>query len=211
MRFFRKSAFAGMLFLCGCAATMPYRAEDVPDEPIPESDRLSGRDLIYTTETDDDRRISAGSTSFTGSGLKLTTSVGVMAREIALKVFSRAASGGADESHDLAGASRYAIVVRPEIENFEYGFPHPKHLGLDVKPEIRMTLRITLLDETGRVLFEKDYDSGAVSGTHHLIVDKVVDRTDRLTHEVIYDLMRRAVADVHMYQKTEAAAAERSG
>ncbi len=207
MSFIRGTIWASALFLCGCAASMAYRADDVPDEPIAASDRVSGRVLIYTSETDDDRLITAGSTSFAGSGLKLTTPVGIMVREIALKVFSRAASGGADESHDLAGAGRYAIVVRPQIENFEYGFPDSKHLGLDVKPQVRLTLRITLLDETGRVLLEKDYDSGAVSGTRHLILNKVVDRTDKLTHQAIYDLMRRAAADVHSYQTTEAAAA----
>ena len=167
--------------------------------------------LIYTTETDDDRRIAGGSTSLSGSGLRLTTSVGIMAREIAYKVFSKAASGGADEGHDLAGAHRYAIVIRPQIENFEYGYPHPGHLGLDVKPEVRVTLRITLLDETGRVLFEKDYDSGPVSATNRrMILDKMVDRTDKVAHQAIYDVMRRAAADVHMYQQTQAAAA-RSG
>ena len=207
MNVYRRATWAGALFLCGCAASMAYRADDVPDEPVAAGDRVTGRVLIYTSETDDDRLITAGSTSLAGSGIKLTTPVGIMVREIAFKVFSKAASGGADESHDLAGAGRYALVIRPQIESFEYGFPNSKHLGLDVKPEVRLTLRITLLDQTGRVLLEKDYDSGAVSGTRHLILDKVVDRTDKLTHQAMYDLMRRAAADVLLYQKTEAAAA----
>jgi hypothetical protein len=205
MTVLRVISMAGALLLCGCAASLAYRADDVPDEPVVDAERVMGRVLIYTTETDDDRLITAGATSFAGSGLKLTTPVGIMVREIAFKVFSKTATGGAEESHDLAGADRYAIVVRPQIENFEYGFPHPRHLGLEVKPEVRLTLRITLLDATGRVLLEKDYDSGAVSGTRHMILDKLVDRTDKLTHEAIYELMRRAAADVGAYQRTEAA------
>ena len=206
MSFFRVAAMLAALFLCGCAASMAYRADDVPDEPISDRDRVTGRVMIYTTRTDDDRLITAGSTSFTGAGLKLTTPVGIMVREIALRVFSRAATAGADESDDFTNARQYAIVLRPQIENFEYGFPHPK-LGVEVTPEVRMTLRITLLDATGRVLLEKDYDSGVVSGSRHIISGKLVERTNKLAHEVMYDLMLRAAADAHLYQQTQARAA----
>ena len=68
MSFFRVAAMVAALFLCGCAASMAYRADDVPDKPIAE-DRVMGRVLIYTTRTDDDRLITAGATSFTGAGL----------------------------------------------------------------------------------------------------------------------------------------------
>ncbi len=206
MSFFRVAAMVAALFLCGCAASMAYRADDVPDKPIADSDRVMGRVLIYTTRTDDDRLITAGATSFTGAGLKLTAPVGIMVREIALKVFSKVASDGAEETDDFANASRYTIVLRPQIENFEYGFPHPK-LGIEITPEVRMTLRITLLDADGRVMLEKDYDSGVVSGSRHVVSGKLVERTNKLAHEVMYDLMRRAAADVHRYQRTQAAAA----
>ena len=205
MSFLRVAPMLAALFLCGCAETLAYRPEDVPDTPIPYPDRITGKILIYTTRTDDDRSITAGSTSLTGAGLKLTVPVGLMVREIALKVFSKAASAGADESDDFTTASRYSIALRPQIENFEYGFPHPK--GVEVKPEVRMTLRISLLDATGRVLLEKDYDSGVVSGSRHLISGKLVERTDKLTHEVMFDLMQRAAADVHLYEQTQARAA----
>ena len=206
MSFFRCAAVLAALFLCGCAASMAYRPGDVPDRPIADSDRVRGRVLIYTTQSDDDRLITAGATSLTGTGLKLTTPVGIMVREIALKVFSQVASDGADESHDFVNAGRYTIVIRPHVENFEYGFPRPK-LGIEVTPQVRVTLRINLLDGTGSVMLEKDYDSGVVSGSPHVISKKLVERTNRLAHEVMYDLMRRAAADVHVYQQTQAAAA----
>lgn len=207
MSFFRVPVVLAALLLCGCAASMGYRAEDVPDRPIGNRDRIMGRVLIYTTQTDDDRVITARATSLTGAELKLTTPVGIMVREIALKVFSKAASNGADESHDLANASRYTIVFRPQIENFEYGFPHPKKLGIEITPEVRVTLRITLQDATGMVVLEKDYDSGVVSGDPHMISAKLIERTNKLAHETMYVLIRRAAADVHNYQQTQAAAA----
>jgi hypothetical protein len=107
-----------VLLLCGCAASMAYRPDYVPNKPVAESDRIMGRVLVYTTQNDDDRLVTAGATSFTGGGMKLTTPVGMMSREIALKVFSKAASDGADASHDLSNAGRYTVILRPQTQDF---------------------------------------------------------------------------------------------
>ena len=202
MRLFRVAAVLAALCLCGCATSIGYRADDVPDEPVSEGDHVMGRVLIYTTKTDDDRLITAGATSVTGTGLKLTTPVGVMVREIALRVFSKVATDGADASDNFVNAGRYTVVIRPQIENFEYGFQTPK-LGIEITPEVRVILRINLLDATGSVMLEKDYDSGVVSGSRHMVSRKVVERTNKLAHRVIYDLMRHAAADVRDYQQTK--------
>lgn len=205
LSFSRAAAVLAALLVGGCAASIPYRAADVPNGPVPPIDRVKGRVLVYTTRTDDNRTITPGATSLTA--FKMNVQAGVMAREIAATVFSRVADG-ADESHDLAGAGRYAIVLRPQIENLEYGFTHPKHLGIEVTPDVRVVMRITLLDPIGRVLLEKDYDSGPVSKGRSIVGEKLVKRTDVLAHEAIYDLMLRAAGDIHVFQRTEAAAAK---
>jgi hypothetical protein len=201
------AAVAALLMLCGCAASMAYRPDYVPDKPISDSDRITGRVLIYTTQNDDDRLITAGATSFTGSGLKLTTPIGMMTREIALKVFSKVATDGADESHDLRDASRYTIVLRPQALDFTHGFPQLKNLGFAITPEVRVTMRMTLLDTAGKELYEKDYDSGVVSGSSYMISGKPVERVNKLAHEALYDL-QRAAADVHVYQQTHGSKVE---
>ena len=205
LRFLRAAAVLATLLLAGCAASIAYRAGYVPDEsrysPV---ERVRGRVLIFTTFTDDNRWITPGATSVTA--FKMNVQAGLMAREIAVTVFSRVADG-ADESHDLANANRYAIVFRPQIENIDYGFTRPKHLGIEVTPQARVVMRITLLDPTGRVLLEKDYDSGPVSEGRAIVGEKLVRRTDVLVHEAIYELMLRAAADVHMFQQTQEAAA----
>lgn len=179
---------------------MAYRADYVPDKPVADTDRITGRVLVYTTQSDDDRLVTAGATSFTGGGMKLTTPIGMMSREIALKVFSKAASDGADASHDLGNAGRYTIILRPQAQDFTHGFPQLKNLGFAITPEVRVTMRMTLLDSTGKDLLEKDYDSGVVSGSSYMISGKPVERVNKLAHEVMYDLMRRAASDVHVYQ-----------
>jgi hypothetical protein len=200
----RAAAVLATLFLGGCAASIAYRPADVPDGPPPPVDHIKGRVLVYTTPTDDDRVIRPGATSVTA--FKMSVQSGVMAREIATTVFSKVADG-ADKSNDLANAGRYAIVLRPEIENVEYGFAHPKRLGIEVTPQVRVVMRITLLDATGRVLLEKDYDSGPVSDGRSMVSQQLVRRTDELVHQTIYDLMLRAAGDIHVFQQTQAAAA----
>jgi hypothetical protein len=204
LRFLRAAAVLATLFMGGCAASIPYRATHVPDGPPPTGDHIKGRVLVYTTQTDDDRLIRPGATSLTA--FKMSVQAGVIARETAVTVFSRVADG-ADESNDLASAARYAIVFRPEIENIEYGFGHPKRLGIEVTPQVRVVMRITLLDASGgRVLLEKDYDSGLVSKGRSKVGERLVERTDELTHEAIYELMLRAARDIHLFQQTESAA-----
>jgi len=202
--FLRAAAVLATLFLGGCAASIAYRAADVPNGPVPAVDHVKGRVLVYTTLTDDNRSITPGATSLTAFKMKLQA--GIMAREIAMRVFSKAADG-ADASHDLENAEGYAVVLRPEIENVEYGFTQPKHLGIEVTPQVRIVMRITVLDSTGRVLLEKDYDSGPVSKGHSIIGKHLVERTDVLAHEAVYDLMLRAAGDIHVFQQTQAAAA----
>src|SRR5579871_1489008 len=97
----RLAWICAVVIISGCAESTSYRADEVPQGPIPSGERVSGRVLIYTSRTDDDRVITAGPTTVVGAGLRLTEPVGVIAREIALKVFSQAASGGAVEGHDF--------------------------------------------------------------------------------------------------------------
>ena len=205
LSFLRAAAVLAMLFLGGCAAAVTYRSAYVPDRPTSPADRVKGRVLVFTTQADDDRSITPGATSLTA--FEMNVQAGVMVREIAVTVFSRVADG-ADEGHDLANAARYAIVIRPQIENIDYGFTHPKHLGIEVTPQVQVVMRITLLDPIGRVLLEKDYDSGPVSKGRSIVGEKLVARTDVLVHEAIYELMLRAAGDIRAFQRTEAAAAK---
>jgi hypothetical protein len=204
LSFLRAAGVLAMLLLAGCAASIAYRAAYVPAGPTSPVDRVKGRVLVFTTLADDNRSIAPGATSVTA--FKMNVQAGVMAREIAITVFSRVADG-ADESHDLANAARYSVVLRPQIENIDYGFTHPKHLGIEVTPQVRVVMRITLLDPIGRVLLEKDYDSGPVSKGRSIVSEKLVERTDVLVHEAVYELMLRAAGDVRAFQRTQAAAA----
>jgi len=191
-----------LMAISGCASSIAYRADYVPDREVVADETISGRVLVYTTRADDERLITAGATSFTGSGAKVTTPVGMMTREIAVKVFSKVATDGAAAANELTDAGRYALVVRPENKDFKYGFPQLKNLGFAITPEVQVEMRVSILDAAGKTVFEKDYASGVVEGKSYMMSGKPHERINKLAHETIYDLMRRAAADVHLYQQS---------
>jgi hypothetical protein len=46
-------SFIAFVLLLGCAGSIAYRADYVPDKPIVDRDRIIGRVLIYTTQSDE--------------------------------------------------------------------------------------------------------------------------------------------------------------
>jgi hypothetical protein len=68
----RSAALKAFGLLSGCAASIAYRADYVPDKPIVDGDRIIGRVLIYTPQNDDDRLITAGATSLTAGSFLFT-------------------------------------------------------------------------------------------------------------------------------------------
>jgi hypothetical protein len=186
--------------LGGCATSIAYRADYVPDRPVADNERIAGKVLVYTTNTDDERLITGGASSFTGSGASLTTPIGMITREIAVKVFSRMTTEGAVSGNTLADSARFSVVVRPQSQDFRYGFPQLKNLGFAITPEIELSLRLSVLDAPGKTQFERDYKSGVVEGKSYMISGSPYERINRLTHATMYDLMRKAADDVRLQQ-----------
>jgi len=199
-------ATAALLTLAGCASSIAYRADYVPATAVNVEEKIAGRVLIYTTRADDERLVTSGATSFTGSGAKLTTPIGMMTREIAYKVFSEAAAEGASLSNEIAGTERYSVVVRPEARDFRYGFPQLKNLGFAITPEVEVNLRVSVLDGSGKPLLEKDYASGVVEGKSYMLSGKPNERINQLAHTTIHALLLQAAADVRTFQRSRAEA-----
>jgi hypothetical protein len=194
------------LLLGGCTTYIVYRPDYVPERPVTDSERVEGRVLIYTTKADDERVILAPARSFTGSALNLSIPIGAMTREIAVKVFSTVADGGAEAHRELSGLNRYAVVLQPQAQDFTYWLQELRNLGFAMTPQVRLSMRMTLLDGAGKPLLQKEYDSGRVSGSTSVLANMPFrpppyDQISRLAHETLGDLMRRAAVDVHGYQQ----------
>jgi hypothetical protein len=198
---------ASSVLLGGCATSIAYRADYVPDRPVADNEQIAGRVLVYTTTADDERLVTAGATSFTGGGASLTTPIGMITREIAVKVFSRMSTEGAVSGNTLADSARFSVVVRPQSQDFRYGFPQLKNLGFAITPEIELSLRVAVLDPSGKTQFERDYKSGVVEGKSYMMSGSPYERINRLTHATMYDLMRKAADDVRLQQAANSSAA----
>jgi hypothetical protein len=199
-------AAISLLALSGCTSSDANRADYLPEKTVAEALRIDGRVLVDTTPVDDEHLVTAVATSFAGSGAKLTTPVGTIAREVAVRVFSRAARDGAVASSELGDLGRYSMVVRPEVMDFSYGFPQLKNLGFAITPEIQLGLRLSILDETGKVALEKEFDSGRVQGSSCMISGSPYERISRLLRESMQDLTIGALAGVRAFQRARAAA-----
>jgi hypothetical protein len=196
------SLLAIALALTGCTTSITYRTDYLPASPVPADARIAGRILVHTTQSDDERIESEGATSFTGSGSKLVAPVGLITRETAVRVFGAAATEGAVHSNGLSNLDEYDVIVRPETQEFSYGFPQLKNLGFAITPEVQVKLRVTLLDDAGQTALEKTYDSGVVEGSSYMISGKPHERVSQILHQVLYDLMLKAAADIRAYQST---------
>lgn len=113
-----------------------------------------------------------------------------------MKVFSKYAVEGASASNDLVDATRYSVIVRLQATDFSHGFPQLKNLGFAITPEVRVKLRMSVLDPDGKSLLEKDYDSGVASGSSYMLSGQPKERVNRLAHESLYDLLRHAADNV---------------
>jgi hypothetical protein len=53
----------------------------------------------------------------------------------------------------------------PPAKDFSHGFPQLKNLGFAITPEVRVSMRMPILDATEKTLLARDYDSGVVAGS----------------------------------------------
>ena len=190
------SALIVALMVSGCAQMATYNAAYIGTPATPTAEKLAGKVLVYTDRTDDDTPYVAAPTSFTGTATKLAIPLGVITREIAATVFGDLFQGGAAKANTLADAAAYRIVVHPRVASFSYEYNQLKNLGFAVTPTVVLTLEVRTLDAAGKLLQRRTYDSGTVEMPAYLISGSPGEEIGKGAHKAIYDLMRRAAADV---------------
>jgi len=91
-------------------------------------------------------------------------------------VFSKAASDGADANHDLSNAGRYTTILRPrpKISRTVSATEEP---GFCNNAEVRVTMRMTLLDSTEKT--SRKTTIRVVSGSSYMISGKPVERVNK--------------------------------
>jgi hypothetical protein len=183
--------------LSGCSHVAIYNPSYLTDSiPVEHSQAGKGRVLILTDASADAYKFVGNPTSFTGGGTTLALPLGIMTREIALRVFGEVYKDGHDRSNTVPAGSDYAAIITPRVTHFEYAYNQLKNAGFAVTPQVRMTLTVKLIDSGGGVLLDKSYDSGLVDGKTYLMTGEPAEKINRTAHMVLYDLMLKASNDV---------------
>jgi len=132
----------------------------------------------------------------------LTTPVGEYTKNLALKLLDEAFEGGVVLSTSITDASSYSIIFEPTIVQFKPvlkqvsnaniftvfgGWSYSKaYVGAEI------TLRTRIIDSTGVLISEKDYQSGEVW-------ERYMFRTEhnwtKVIQQTIFDLMAQALTD----------------
>ncbi len=197
------AAVAALAMLSGCALTATYDAAYITAPATPQIDKLAGKALVYTVQTDDDLVWSGKPTSFTGGGTTLSIPLGVIAREIAAVVFGDAFREGAAKSNALTGSASYRVIVQPKVVAFSYEYNALKNAGFAITPTAVLTLEVSLLDPAGKLVNQRHYDSGTVETPAYFFSGAPGKEIGKAAHKALFELMTRAAQDVRASLRQE--------
>lgn len=183
--------------LGGCAPIATYNAAYITPPSTPEAAKLPGKALIYTTKADDDTPWAGRPTSFTGSATTLTIPLGLITREIAATVFGDSFRDGAIKANALPGAAGgYRVIVQPKVSAFSYEYNQLKNVGFAITPTVVLTLEVAVLDNAGKTINQRRYDSGTVEMPAYFMSGSPGEEIGKAAHKAVFDLMVVAARDV---------------
>lgn len=185
-----------VLILCGCSYKADYTAGYVYEHIANISPTIDGKALIYTEIKEDEKVYSQKPSSLTGGASTLNIKVGEILKNIALEVFSKKFKDGAYHSNSLQHLENYAIVIQPEILNYDYRYNSLKNLGFAITPEAKIDLRVFLYDNQGKLISEKKYESEYLSGGSYMVNFSPHEKVNKAVHEILYNLLIKVSDDV---------------
>ncbi|UCC55414.1 MAG: hypothetical protein JSU75_08555, partial [Gammaproteobacteria bacterium] len=114
------------LLVGGCAYNVDFKSTYLP--PAEPSGKVDESVLIFMTEEQGKWVYSGHPTSFTGSATTLTVPLGNITKQVALIVFSRYFDQ-VDAANNMEQSLHYRVVVKPDVQHFEYAYKSLKNLG----------------------------------------------------------------------------------
>ena len=195
-RFGLMAVTAVAVLASGCAQMATYNASYHGVPGTQPADKLPGKVLVLTDKVDDDTPYVGAPTSFPGGGTKLTIPLGVIAREIGAVVFGDLFRDGAVKANAIGGATGFRVAVKPRVRNFSYEYNQLKNIGFAITPTVILSLEVSTLDNTGKVLLTRHYESGTVEMPAYFISGSPGEEIGKAAHKAIYDLMVKAAEDL---------------
>ncbi|XOV86104.1 MAG: hypothetical protein ACFHX7_14165 [Pseudomonadota bacterium] len=200
---YRIITVALLAFVGGCTSTLAYNPEHAGRlDSIPGA-QLAGRAVVLTTDIDDNYVFVGNPTSFTGGASKISIPLGMITRELTRSAFQRVFRDGAVVSQDLDSISDYRVVIKTRPSNFSYAYNQLKNAGLLITPQVDISLAVEVSKDGSDVLFSNLYSSGTKDGDSYMMSGSPGERINKLTHEVLTELLNRAVSDIYYLLESE--------
>ena len=187
----------------GCTHIASYNPAYIP--PIATStpaNKSDGRALVFTEKKDDDYSFSGHPTSFTGSATTLQIALGLITREIAVSVFGKNFSEGAEQSNTLERSPGYRVIVQPKVTNFSFEYNAAKNVGFVITPTVTLSLDVAVMGGDGKSRWQRQYQSGPVESESYIMTGNPGDEVGKAAHKAIGQLLLQAAGDIREYLRT---------
>jgi hypothetical protein len=193
--------FVGIVTLlngCGSHDKVNYEPALLNTPAYSSSYKLEGKVLVLTDNQDDQRMSSFAPESIFGSATRVEIPLGRIVGESATSAFGQLFANGADWLNPPAKFANYSVVVRPHVTSFSFRYDNT--WSGPVVAVMETAVSVSILDNTGKVMWERSYQSGPFSGKPVKPPINDAQHMSPAIHQKIHDLMVRAALDFGDFQ-----------
>jgi hypothetical protein len=203
----------GVALLSGCTAQGVFESQYL--EPVAAPYLAEAKIVVLMHDHDQQYTFTGKPTSQIGENITLTMPIGSIVREVCASVFRSYFMYGTVFTDNLSPNLIYTVAIEPEIRNFEYSYEREYQEDvLDMRtnddgmrrqplstitPTIRFGLNVRAYDGMGKVLFDKQYDSGVVKGDSYIVTSRPHERVNATFHRALEQLMLKVADDIRPY------------
>lgn len=187
-----------LVFLLGsCAYSGSYNASFIPQSiSYANSEKLSGKGLIYMSEEEESYIFSGSPTSLTGAATSLKLPLGNYSKQIALKVYSELFTDGVSFSNNLEDSQNYTLSISPKVTDFSFAYNSASSLGFAVTPEAKISLKVTVYNKNGSKVFEKSYSPPKLDGDSYMFSANPDEKVNQAAHRLIANISEESMKDI---------------
>ncbi|MGO9443176.1 MAG: hypothetical protein ACLPXB_00210 [Thiobacillaceae bacterium] len=184
------------LTLGGCAFQGGLNTTYYQYSPRTYVSKIAGKAALQMSGSDQNEIYTGKPTSFSGASTTLSLPMGEITREAAMLAFNDVFAQGVQlvESTPEQG---YVAVIQPKVTHFSYEYNQLKNAGFAITPTAVISLKVTLMDDGGKPVWEKTFESGNYEGTTYFMSGSPGDEISKTTHKAMMKVMQEAADAVH--------------
>ena len=201
MKYLGTLSAALVIGLGGCAYQVEYDPEYVTDEA---PSYVADAEIVILMHPHDTEYVFEGSpTTQVGEFTSLTIPIGNIMQEIAAEVFQSCFAYGVVFTQELTRDMNYLVALEPEFHDFSYAYdrvPLETEPGEPPRsittPQVQFELSVKAYDSSGKIVLERNYDSGLVSGESYEVTNRPYERVNETFHTALQQVMLRVADDI---------------